>query len=108
MIQAETQKQTLILRVMEARVDMVIARKFREALSESIKEKPKRIVLDLQNTEYFDSSALGALVAFMKEIKAYGGHLILCNLSRSLLALMKLSKLDLLFEIADDINDVIV
>ncbi len=108
MIQSEKRNETLILQVQETRIDMVIARKFRESLTEHIKERPKRILLDLRNTEYFDSSALGALVAFMKDVKSYGGELILCNLSRSLMALMKLSKLDLLFDISDNIEDSII
>ncbi len=98
----------MILHVEESRVDMVIARRFRETLSEHLQSKPRRILLDLKETEYFDSSALGALVAFMKDVKGYGGELILCNLSRSMMALMKLSKLDLLFDIADNIDDAVV
>ena len=93
MISSENRGNALVLRIEEPRVDMVVARKFREGLSAFLKDKPGRIVLDLKNTEYFDSSALGALVAFMKDVKAYGGQLVLCNLSRSLLTLLKLSKL---------------
>lgn len=104
MISSESRNSTLILHVDEARVDMVVARKFREGLSSYLKDKPGRIILDLKDTEYFDSSALGALVAFMKDVKAYGGELVLCNLSRSLLTLLKLSKLDMLFEISDDLE----
>jgi anti-sigma B factor antagonist len=104
MISSESRNSTLILRIDEPRVDMVVARKFREGLSAFLKDKPARIVLDLKQTEYFDSSALGALVAFMKDVKAYGGELVLCNLSRSLLTLLKLSKLDMLFTISDDLE----
>ncbi|MBE7439743.1 MAG: STAS domain-containing protein [Spirochaetales bacterium] len=104
MISSESRNSTLILRINEPRVDMVVARKFREGLTGFLKDKPQRIVLDLKQTEYFDSSALGALVAFMKDVKAYGGELVLCNLSRSLLTLLKLSKLDMLFTISDDLE----
>lgn len=104
MISSENRGSALVLHIQEPRVDMVVARKFREGLSSYLKDKPARIVLDLKETEYFDSSALGALVAFMKDVKAYGGQLVLCNLSRSLLTLLKLSKLDLLFEISDDLE----
>jgi len=104
MISPEVRNSALILHIQEPRVDMVIARKFREGLNSHIKDKPPHIVLNLKDTEYFDSSALGALVAFMKDVKAYGGRLVLCNLSRSLLTLLKLSKLDLLFEIAEDLD----
>lgn len=107
MINPESRNGTLVLHVQEPRVDMVIARKFRESLNSHIQNKPGVIILNLQQTEYFDSSALGALVAFMKDVKAYGGRLILCNLSRSLLTLLKLSKLDLLFEISEDLDKAI-
>jgi len=108
MIQSESRNSTLVLHVLEPRIDMVVARKFREGLSSYLKDRPRRIVLDLKETEYFDSSALGALVAFMKDVKSYGGQLVLCNLSRSLLTLLKLSKLDLLFEISDDLEKAVL
>ena len=104
MITSESRNNTLVLHINESRVDMVVARKFRDGLSGYLEKKPKRIVLDLKKAEYFDSSALGALVAFMKDVKSYGGQLVLCNLSRSLLSLLKLSKLDMLFEIVDDLE----
>jgi anti-sigma B factor antagonist len=105
MVKAAMDGNILIIQVEEQRVDMVIARKFRELLSEQIKDHPQQIILDLSRSSYFDSSALGALVAFLKDIRAYGGHLVLCNLSRSLLALLKLSKLDMLFDIKGSIDE---
>ncbi|KAB2933199.1 MAG: STAS domain-containing protein [Leptonema illini] len=105
MVKAEMEGNILVIQVEEQRVDMVIARRFREMLAEQIKEHPRQIILDLTRASYFDSSALGALVAFLKDIRAYGGHLVLCNLSRSLLALLKLSKLDLLFDIKGSIEE---
>lgn len=105
MVKAELAGDILVIYVEEQRVDMVIARKFREMLTEQIKNRPKQVILDLTKASYFDSSALGALVAFLKEIRSYGGHLVLCNLSRSLLALLKLSKLDLLFDIKNSLED---
>ncbi|MBW7858178.1 MAG: STAS domain-containing protein [Leptonema sp. (in: Bacteria)] len=105
MVKAELSGDILVIYVEEQRVDMVIARKFREMLTEQIKNKPKQVILDLTKASYFDSSALGALVAFLKEIRSYGGHLVLCNLSRSLLALLKLSKLDLLFDIKNNLEE---
>lgn len=107
MINPEIRNNALVLHILEQRIDMVIARKFREHLTSHLKNKPPHIVLDLKATEYVDSSALGALVAFMKDVKSYGGRLTLCNLSRSLLTLLKLSKLDMLFEIAQDLDSAV-
>jgi anti-sigma B factor antagonist len=108
MVVAEARGNVVVLHVKETRVDMVVARKFRETLTSHIQNKPPKIILDLRETEYFDSSALGALVAFMKDVKSYGGKLVLCNLSRSLLTLLKLSKLDMLFEISENLDKALV
>ncbi len=97
----------LIIEVTEERLDMVVARKFKDLLSEASSHKPKKVIINLAKTNYFDSSALGALVAYLKEVKSYGGHIIICNLSRSLHALLKLSKLDILFDIKNTMQEAI-
>jgi anti-sigma B factor antagonist len=105
MLSSEYNSDFLILHLDEPRVDMVTARKFRDSLSSFVKDNPPNIILNLQKTDYFDSSALGALVAFMKDVNAYNGKLILCNLSRSIYTLLKLSRLDSIFLIADTVED---
>jgi len=106
MISSEVKNNRLILKINEPRVDMVIARKFRENLAELARtEEGKVIILDMEKTEYFDSSALGALVAFMKEVKGAGGRLILCNASRNIRTLLKLSRLDSIFTIAETMDE---
>ncbi|MCS7206119.1 MAG: STAS domain-containing protein [Leptospiraceae bacterium] len=107
MIKTRYENDILVIETEEQRLDMVVARKFKDKLSEAIQDKPKKIILNLAKTNYFDSSALGALVSFLKDVKTYNGHLVLCNLSRSLMALLKLSKLDILFEIKDSEQEAI-
>lgn len=108
MISSELKNNRLVLKINESRVDMVIARKFRETLANLAgKEQGRTIILDMGATEYFDSSALGALVAFMKEVKSGGGRLILCNTSRNIRTLLKLSRLDSIFTIAESLEDAI-
>lgn len=107
MIKTRYEDDIFIIETEEPRLDMVVARKFKDMLTEATQDKPKKIILNLAKTNYFDSSALGALVSFLRDVKTYGGHLILCNLSRSLQALLKLSKLDVLFDIKDTESDAI-
>jgi|YNPMSStandDraft_2_1061718.scaffolds.fasta_scaffold06903_4 anti-sigma B factor antagonist len=107
MFTTRQENDILIIETTEQRLDMVIARKFKDQLSEAISNKPKKIIMNLAKTNYFDSSVLGALVSFLRDVKAYGGHLVLCNLSRSLFALLKLSKLDILFDIRPNVQDAI-
>ena len=104
MLGTENKDNKLVITLKESRVDMVVARKFKEQLTKTISNKPPIVVMDLNMVEYFDSSALGALVGFMKDIRAYNGVLRLCNINRSILTLLKLSKLDLIFEIFDNLD----
>lgn len=107
MIEVTQENDILIITTKENRIDMVIAKKFKDKLSEAVSHKPKKVIINLVHTNYFDSSALGALVSFSKEVRNYGGHLVICNLSRSLYALLKLSKLDILFDVKDNLTNAI-
>lgn len=107
MIEVNQQNDILIITTKQDRVDMVVAKRFRDKLSEAVSHKPNKVIINLSNTSYFDSSALGALVSFSKEVRNYGGNLVICNLSRSLHALLKLSKLDILFDIKDNLTSAI-
>ncbi len=93
-----------MLKLQIPRVDMMLARRFRDELREYLKEEPRRIVLDLELVTHFDSSGMGALKAFMEDTKTAGGTLILCNLNRSMQMLLKLSRLESLFEVADSLE----
>ena len=84
---------------------MAISRKLKEELSEILTEKPMILVINLSETQYFDSSALGTLVTILREAKAYGGQVRLANLNQTLLTLMKLSKLDSMFKIYENVEN---
>ncbi len=105
MIEIRKENDILIIETTQPRLDMVIAKKLKDQLHDQIAESPPKIIMDLKKTNYFDSSILGVLVAFLKDVKSYGGHLVLCNLSRSLYALLKLSKLDILFDIKNGLEE---
>ena len=94
----------IVVTIKEARVDMAISRKLREELSEILTEKPMILVINLSETQYFDSSALGTLVTILREAKAYGGQVRLANLNQTLITLMKLSKLDAMFNIYESVE----
>ena len=95
----------VVVTIKEARVDMAISRKLREELSEILTEKPMILVINLSETQYFDSSALGSLVTILREAREYGGQVRLANLNQTLITLMKLSKLDAMFEIYENVEN---
>jgi anti-sigma B factor antagonist len=61
-----------------------------------------KFIIDFANTGYIDSSGLGVLVSLSKKIREQGGELRLSSLNEDLRTLFELTKLDTLFQIADD------
>lgn len=62
----------------------------------------RKFVIDFADTGYIDSSGLGVLVSLSKKIREQGGELRLSSLNEDLRTLFELTKLDTLFQIADD------
>ncbi|MBE7437779.1 MAG: STAS domain-containing protein [Spirochaetales bacterium] len=56
-------------------------------------------VLNLDGVNYLDSSGIGVLIAHLTRCRKEGGSLKLCNLQPNVSTLLKLTKLNNLFEI---------
>ncbi|MBV6482016.1 MAG: putative anti-sigma factor antagonist [bacterium] len=63
------------------------------------------ILLDCSKLEYLDSSGLAALVNIYKNLTARGGKLAICGFSESILRVLKFTKLDRVFTIAEDFEE---
>jgi anti-sigma B factor antagonist len=57
----------------------------------------KQVVIQLAETDYVDSSGLGALIRLLGVLRAAGGGLKLCQLSPTVARVIELTKLDTLF-----------
>ena len=69
------------------------------------KRDTRNVVIDLQNTEYFGSSALGFLVRLWKSVISRGGRMAVCHLSdveREILTMMRLDSLWTLCETVEE------
>jgi anti-sigma B factor antagonist len=76
------------------------------ALKEQIKSLTEhgvtKLVLDLAEVDYIDSSGLGTLVYCFSTFRKQGGTLKLMKLSRRNIELMLLTKLETVFEVFDN------
>jgi anti-sigma B factor antagonist len=57
----------------------------------------KQVVIQLAETDYVDSSGLGALIRLLGVLRAAGGGLKLCQLSPTVSKVIKLTNLEILF-----------
>lgn len=85
------------------RLDIASKPDFLTAAHESVQPDRQIYVLDLSSVTFVDSSGIGAIVGFMK----YLGHnrrLELCGLSPSVRKVFRLTRLDKVFTIRNDLD----
>ncbi|WZH53562.1 MAG: STAS domain-containing protein [Nocardioides alkalitolerans] len=80
--------------VPRGRLNMVAAKRLREALAEVVDAGTNRVVVDLGETTFLDSSGLGALVSGLKAARQAGGDLRVARPTPEVLAVFQLTNLD--------------
>ncbi|MEM7295775.1 MAG: STAS domain-containing protein [Pseudomonadota bacterium] len=87
-----------IVTVLDERIDAAVAIRFKDAMRDAAAGAPGRVVLDLKNVAFIDSSGLGAIVATMKLLS--GAHrLELASMTPVVDKVFKLTRMDKIFEI---------
>jgi len=74
----------------------------RDAVRELIKQDKKKIILNLANVDYIDSSGVGELVGSFTTVRNAGGELKLLNLTQKVEDVLHVTKLYTVFDIKDD------
>ncbi|HEV2398328.1 MAG TPA: STAS domain-containing protein [Candidatus Sulfotelmatobacter sp.] len=74
----------------------------RDAVRGLIAEGKKKIVLNLAEVDYIDSSGVGELVGCFTTVRNAGGELKLLNLSQKVHDVLHVTKLYTVFDIRDD------
>ena len=74
----------------------------RDLVRNLIKQGNKKILLNLRDVDYIDSSGLGELVSAFTSARSQGGELKLLNLTKRVRALLQITKLSTVFDITDD------
>ena len=74
----------------------------REMLQNLLSQGQKKILLNLAEVSYIDSSGLGALVSGYTTLAGQQGHLKLLNLTKKVQDLLQITKLLTVFEVHTD------
>jgi len=86
-------------------VDIFSSPELKARLNALLQEKQTDLAIDCKNLEYLDSTALGALVGVLKNVKACGGEMRLSHIRPNLLKLFRITNLDKVFVIEGDENE---
>lgn len=74
----------------------------RDQIRDLVARGAKKIVLNLRDVAYIDSSGLGELVGAFTAVRRQGGELKLLNLAKHVHGLLQITKLYTIFEVFDD------
>ena len=74
----------------------------KQKVLDELEKGERKFLIDFGRTGYIDSSGLGVLVSLSKKIREQAGELRLADLNDDLKTLFELTKLDTLFQIADN------
>ncbi|MCL4795209.1 MAG: STAS domain-containing protein [Bryobacteraceae bacterium] len=75
---------------------------FREAVKDLVAKGQKKILLNLAEISYIDSSGIGEMVSGFTSVSNAGGQLKLLNLTKRVQDLLQITKLYTVFEVFDD------
>lgn len=74
----------------------------RETVQDLVQRKQLKILLNLGEVPYIDSSGIGELVSAYSAVTKGGGQFKLSNLTKRVKDLLKISRHDMLFDIHED------
>jgi anti-sigma B factor antagonist len=80
-------------------IDLFTAPEMKTALSEAIEAGKSRIVVDLEETTFLDSTALGVLIGTVKRLRSRDGRLTIVNVDPNIAKTFEITGLDQIFTI---------
>jgi anti-sigma B factor antagonist len=80
---------------------------FRDAFEKIAAGHEPRLIVNMKNVDYVDSTGLGAIVMCSTKLRNAKGEAKLVNVNRRNIELMVMTKIDTIFEVFDDETDAI-
>jgi anti-sigma B factor antagonist len=83
-------------------IDLSRSPELRNHLLAISKKKPARLVVDLSDVPYMDSSGVATLVETLQQQRRNQGRMILCCMQQKVRSIFEIARLDMVFTIVDD------
>jgi len=103
---AEWDDDIIIVNLQGETLDAANCQDFKEEIH-NILETPNRVIFNMDNIKFVDSSGCGTLNSSIKRIKKIGGDIKICNVQDQVAAIFRLIKLNRVFQICDTLEDAI-
>jgi anti-sigma B factor antagonist len=88
-------------------IDLFTAPELKQKLTDAIEGGKTRIVVDLSDTSFLDSTALGVLIGAVKRLRSREGALVIVNTDQNIAKTFEITGLDQIFTILSTRDDAI-
>jgi len=95
--------QHTIIKIRERKLDVSVSPDLKGEFILLCRPTLKSLVVDLTDVEFCDSSGLSALLIAERQMRGHGGKVVLVGVHKKVMALLKISQLDRVFEISDSL-----
>jgi anti-sigma B factor antagonist len=108
-IDTVTRSGATVVKPVGNRLDLEVAAEFRGALLQLIDSGQHRVVVDLSDVDFIDSSGLGALVSALKTLKMLkrDGDIRLANVRPPVVSLLEIIRLHRVFSSYSSIDEAV-
>jgi anti-sigma B factor antagonist len=100
-VNVETADDVLIVRPM-GEIDLGRSPSLRQQLGQAMSRDYNRLIIDLSEVPYMDSSGVATLVEAMQQSRRAGSKLVLCGLQERVRSIFEIARLDTVFTIVED------
>lgn len=92
-----------VLTIKERKLDVSISPELKGEFILLCRPQVKSLIVDLTEVEFCDSSGLSALLIAERQMRQHGGQVMLVGVHKKVLALLKISQLDKVFQLFDSV-----
>lgn len=83
-------------------IDLFTAPELKQKLTDAIEDGKTRLVVDLTETTFLDSTALGVLIGAVKRLRSREGALVIVNVDPNIAKTFEITGLDQIFTILSE------
>lgn len=107
MIETKSINDSLVVRLTIKEAGLGQSDQFKHELFALLDKGHRRLIIDLEEVTYIDSSFLGALVAGLKHALFLKADIVLANLNKDILGLFELIRMDKVFSIFQNVDEAV-
>lgn len=94
------QKGNITIVKVKGKLDSILAPVLEKQIFQHLKESQNKLILDLGEVFYINSSGLRMLLSIKKQIKILEGSFVVCSVRSEVLEMLKICGFDHVFEIS--------